>query len=80
MRRIWHYVKGLGWLFLSGLLGVCGGVTCLATGFVLTRNELEQALFRDYGRYSDKVGLVIIFGLALMFAGAAATVLSRRSR
>lgn len=80
MRRIWEYFKGLGWMFLSGLLGVAGGVTCLSVGFVMTRNEQEQTLFQSYGRYSDRVGMILILGLALLFAGAAATVLSRRSR
>lgn len=80
MRRIWEYVKNLGWMFLSGLLGLTGGVTCFVTGFVLTRNEQEQEIFRAYGRYSDNVGMILIFGLALLFAGAVATVLSRWSR
>ncbi len=80
MRRIWEYIKELGWLFLSGLLGLSGGVTCLVTGFVLTRNAEEQSLYREYGRYSDRVGLILIFGLALLFAGTVAALLSRRSR
>jgi len=80
MRGIWEYLKRLGWMFLAGLLGVAGGVTCLTIGFVMTRNELEQTLFQSYGRYSDKVGMMLIFGLALLFAGATASILSRRSR
>lgn len=76
MRGIWEYLKRLGWMFLAGLLGVAGGVTCLTIGFVMTRNELEQSLFQSYGRYSDKVGMILIFGLALFFAGSASSILS----
>ena len=80
MRRIREYIKRLGWLFLAGLAGVAGGVTCLTTGFAMTRNEQDQTLYEAYGRYSDQVGMMLIFGLALLFAGATATVLSRRPR
>lgn len=80
MRRILDYFKRLGWIFLSGLLGLTGGVTCLATGFVLTRSEQEQSVYATFGRYSDKVGMVLIFGLALLFLGAAAMFVSRWSR
>ncbi len=80
MRRMWDYLKELGWFFLAGLLSLGGGVTCLVTGFVLTRSEQEQKLFLSYRQFSDRVGMLLIFGLALLFLGAVAMFMSWRSR
>lgn len=79
MHKIWEYFKRLGWMLPAGLTGLTGGLTCLAVAFVLTRGEREQTVLKDFGRYSDGVSMLLIFGFALVIAGVVVTVLSRRS-
>jgi len=79
MHQIREYLRRLGWMLPTGLTGVAGGVTCLAVAFVFMRDEQEQALLQEFGRYSDRVSLLLIFGFALLVGGVVAAVLSRRS-